>query len=144
MGENSFIEGDKPALVKPMNYDLSFIGWRTGIMFGRAPKLILWFRILNEGEYTGVHLPRYYNVKRLVGRPQQQGEFRIGWQSAFVREYARLFGIPQRLDRIAMSRFSKHIIEGRVGTVKRDVKQNAIPESLHYSVIAELKKVKQL
>ena len=144
MGDNGFIEGDRPPLVKPMSYDLSFVSWRTGIMFGRAPKLILWFRILNGGEYTGVHLPRYYNVKRLVGGPQKGGEFRIGWQSSFIREYTRLFGMPQRLDRIAMTRFSKNIIEGKVGTVDTDIRQKAIPEPLHYSVITELKKVKQL
>jgi len=108
-------------------------------MFGRAQKLVLWFTIIEMGEYFDVaQLARYYNISRLIGRPQKYGRFKVGFNSGFLREYATLFGIPLRLDRIPMSRFENCIIRGKVRTVTSGHDQRDIPLGLQYSVITNL------
>ena len=112
-------------------------------MFGRAPKLVLWFRVLTMGEHFEKRLPRFYNITRLVGRPAKHGRFKVGRSSAFLREYLRLFSTTNRLDRIPMSRFEQHILVGKVRTVRTGGDQKRIPDALHYSVIDELLRVEE-
>lgn len=139
-----FIDGEKPPLVKPGIYDFAFDYYETILLFGRAPKLVLWFRIMQMGEYNGLRLPRYYNVKRIVGKPHRNGDFRVGWKADFIREYVNLFSLPQRIDRIAMAGYKKYIIRGKVKTVTNDLKQRGIPKPLQYSVIQEIRGKKEL
>ena len=141
------IDGDLSPLIKPQKYDLSFEYYETAKLFGgKAFKLVLWFKVITLGEYFDVRLPRYYNVKRIMGNPQKYGNFKIGAKCDFLREYANLFGLPVsgRLDRIPMSKFEGAIIEGKVRTVKHGINQHSIHEALQYSVIAELVKVKEI
>ena len=133
------LEGDRPALVEPGQYELRFDHHETLVLFGRASKLVLWFTVISMGPYfDAVKLPRFYNVKRIIGRPQRGGRFKVGFGSDFLREYARLFPAPQRLDRIPMSEFSRHVVIGRARTVTRGSDQSAIPDVLQYSVLDEL------
>ena len=109
---------------------------------GKAPKLIMNFRIVTFGDYFETELSRYYNVKRIIGKPQRFGCFKPSMKGAFLREYMTLFtGKVNRLDRIPMSYFENAIIEGHVETVKRAQGKN-IPTELQYSVITELRRVK--
>lgn len=137
------IEGERPALVPPGTYDVSFCGFSTFILFGRASKLNLQFKILTMGEHFEKRLNRYYNVARLIGRPGPNGRFKVGFSSDFLREYAKLFPVPHRLDRIPMSSFERHIFTAKVRTVEKGSQQEAIPDSLRYSVISELIGIKQ-
>lgn len=132
------LEGEKPPLIEPGVYDLGFIHHRTAYLFGRAPKLILHFRVVQCGAGNGVILCRYYNVKTLNSKPRKGGSFKVGWRCDFVREYVTLFGMPARLDRISTETFKTQIVRGRVTTVERDNKGRPIPEGLRYSVISEL------
>lgn len=134
----ALIEGDRPLLIEPGIYELAFDHHVTGYMFGRAPKLVCHFRIVTQGPHFGAMLRRYYNVKTLASKPRRGGSFKVGWHSDFVREYATLFGLPQRLDRVSTEQFKTAIIRGKVATVVRDTKQRSIPEALRYSVITEL------
>ena len=136
-------ENDLPPLVKPGLYELAFVDYKTARMFrGRAEKLIMNFRIVTFGEFFETELSRYYNVKRIIGKPQRFGRFKPSQKGAFLREYMTLFtGRVNRLDRIPMSYFEKAIIEGRVETVARAQGRN-IPTELQYSVITELRRVK--
>jgi hypothetical protein len=139
------IDGDRPPLVAAGIYDLAFVHYETVRLYGgRAEKIALWWRIVSLGTVNGVVLPRYYNVKTLVGKPGKGGRFRIGWKSDFVREYALLYGLPSRLDRIAMTRFHDSVVVGRVRGVSRDYRDREIPKDLCYSVVGELLKVKEL
>jgi hypothetical protein len=123
---------------------LSFDGYETRILFGRASKLILWFTIITFGPYFDlVKLPRYYNVTRIIGKQQRNGRFKVGFRSDFLREYGRLFRHPTRLDRITMSPFERHIIIGRVRTVTVGHDQKKIPEFLQYSVLEELTGIRE-
>jgi hypothetical protein len=133
------LDGEAPALVPPGDYELRFDYYETATMFGRAPKLVLWFTIISMGPYFDVaKLARYYNATRLIGKPQRNGRFKVGYKSDFLREYARLFRAPSRLDRISMTEFTRHIIIGRARTVTQGSNQKHIPEGLRYSVLDEL------
>ena len=134
---------DLPPLVKPGVYDLAFVSYSTAMMFqGKAPKLIMNFKIVSFGEYFEAELTRYYNIARIIGKPQQSGRFQCGKKGAFVREYMTLFtGRVNRLDRIPMSAYQNVIIEGKVTSVTRSQGKD-IPKELQYSVISDLRKLK--
>lgn len=136
------VADDLPPKVKPGIYDLAFIDYKTAMMFqGKAPKLIMSFRIITYGKYFETELTRYYNIQRIIGRPQRRGPFKCSAKGDFLREYMTLFtGKVNRLDRIPMSNFENVIIEGRVDTVKRS-RGKEIPKELQYSVITELRKL---
>lgn len=132
------IEGDRPVLIAPGEYELAFQWHRTLYLFGRAPKVACYFKVMTMGPHFEMILPRYYNAKTLSSKPRKGGAFKVGWHSDFLREYAALFGLPARLDRISTEAFKTAIVRGRVETVTTDSKQRQIPEPLRYSVIVEL------
>jgi hypothetical protein len=138
------LDGDRPPLILPGLYDFRFDYYETKVLFGRAPKLVLWFTVVTFGEYFDrVRLPRYYNLAKLMEKPRKWGRFKVGYKSDFLREYATLFSAPLRLDRIPMSAFEKVMVEGKVRTVSTGSKQEAIPAGLQYSVIGQLVEVKK-
>src|SRR5665213_736967 len=120
------IEGERPALVTPRVYDLKFEYFETARMFGRALKLILWFSIAETGDDFQKTVARYYNITRIIGTPQRDGAFKVGFRSDFLREYATLFGMPLRLDRIPMSNFKGCFVTGKVKTVTTGRNQQEI------------------
>ena len=137
------IDGERPSLVPPGEYDVTFCGYSTFILFGRASKLNLQFKIVTLGPHFEQPISRYYNVARLIGRPGINGPFKVGFSSDFIRDYARLFPPPARLDRIPMSHFEKHVFIAKVRTVEKGSQQEAIPDVLRYSAISELLGIKQ-
>lgn len=132
------IDGERPALLPLGTYDVAFCGYSTFILFGRASKLNVQFKILTMGEHFEKRISRYYNISRLIGRPGPNGRFKVGFSSDFLREYGKLFSVPSRLDRIPMSNFERHIFTAKVRTVEKGSQQENIPEGLRYSVISEL------
>lgn len=137
------IEGERPTLVLPGLYDVAFRGYSTFMMFGRAPKLNLQFKIVTYGEHFEKPVSQYCNVKKLIGHAGINGRFKVGFSCEFLRQYVVLFGTPVRLDRIPMSHFEKHIFVAKVRTVERGSTQKAIPTGLQYSTISELVRIKQ-
>lgn len=135
------LDGDQPSLIPPGEYELAFDYFETKILF-KKPKLFVWFKVIKYGDHFGVRVPRYYGLRKIIGRYGKGGRFAIGWKSDFLREYARLFGAPKRLDRIAMTPFEKVVIVGRIRTVEKGHDQREIHDSLRYSVIDELIRVK--
>ena len=140
---NVLVADDLPPLIKRGIYDLVFVDFRTAKMFmGKAPKLIMDFRIVSMGDYFETVLSRYYNVQRIIGKPERHGRFQASKKGDFLREYMTLFtGKVNRPDRIPMSYFENAIIEGKVETVKRS-RGRDIPRELQYSRISELRRVK--
>ena len=136
------IDGERPAMVAPRVYDLRYRHYETARMFGRAQKLILWFTIAEPGDDFDKQLPRYYNISRLIGRPQKYGQFKVGFNSDFLREYADLFGVPPRLDRIPMSKFEHCFVRGKVRTVTTASGQQPKHKDLQYSVVDEIRGLK--
>lgn len=142
-----FIDGEARPLIEPGMYDLSFRYYETVKLFGgKVSKLVIWFQIITQGKAFGIVMPRYYNVTKINGKPRRWGDFKIGRNSSFLREYVAVFGMPasNRLDRIPMTVFKNNIIRGRVKTVHKGYDARRIPKGLEYSVICELEKKKQL
>ena len=132
------IEDDKPPLIAPGDYWLGYLYHQTCILWG-APKLALWFTVLDDGDVHGTKLARYYNVKSLLGPPRKYGQFRVrGWQGDFVTEYVTLFGEPDQLKRVSLSPFKNVLIKGEIRTVTSNSKKHPIPDCLQRSVIDRL------
>ena len=139
---DAFVDDEELLIVKPGIYDLAFVDFETKQMFmGKAPKLIMWFRIVTMGEFFETVLPRYYNVQKVIGKPKRRGRFKAGKKGDFLREYCTLFpNMIGRLDRIPMTPFSTAIIKGKIGYVER-ARGRKIPKELQYSRIRQLIKV---
>jgi hypothetical protein len=137
------IVDDAYTLVEPGTYDLAFIRFETAFMFRHAPKVVLWFCIVTMGPAFGAEVPRFYNVKRIIGKPQKGGRFNVGRRSDFVREFTNLFHLPdKRLDRLPVeSNFRNAIVSGEVKTVTRDFQQRELAEPIQYSVVKQLLKI---
>ncbi len=129
-------------LVKPGDYQMVYIGRYTAYLHGHNPKLALRFHITDMGECFEVELERWYNCKRLIGKPGNNGRFVPHRHGAFLLEYATLFPTDltreSRLDRISFTPFKSSIVTGTVGTVKQNSKQTKLPEVLQYSTIRKL------
>lgn len=136
------IVGEQPPLIEPGKYKLAYLRHETVMRYGRAGKLVIWFKVVSLGPYFETVLPRWYNVKCLVGKRGKNGRFKVGHKSAFLREYLNCFedrfAETGRLDRIPVSHFKNTIFEGEVGTVKKSSSGDNIPKSLRYSVITRL------
>lgn len=136
------IHGEQPPLIKPGRYKLAYIRHETAMLYGRAPKLVIWFRIVSFGPYFETVLPRWYNVKCLIGKPKKNGRFKVGHKSDFLREYVSCFedafARKGRLDRISIRRFENAILKGEVTTVSKNSSGDNIPEPLRYSKISRL------
>ena len=119
------MDDQKPPLIKPGEYPLGFEYHETARLFNQ-PKLILWFTVLSDGNYHGIKLRRFYNVRSLIGKPGKEGKYNpSGWSSDLVREYAMLHDyLPDRLERISMCRYKDKIITGVVKTVTENSRKH--------------------
>lgn len=136
------IADDLPPLVRPGFHRVMLDRFETAMMFqGKAPKLILTFAIVGEGEDIGKRVCRYYNVARIIDKPQRGGRFKVSRKGDFMREYFSLFQYDGgRLDRLPMSQFNGAVIQADIETVKF-ARGREIPQPLRYSKIARLIKV---
>lgn len=135
------VDDDLPPRIPPGEYAVQMKTFKTAMMFGKAPKLIIDFVIVEQCDYFGLVLPKYYNVKRLIGRPQEGGRFKAGATGDFARDYFDLMQMSyRRLDRLPMSVMEGITFLAKVSTVKR-ARDRDIPEALQYSKIERLIKV---
>ena len=133
------VQMDDLPLVPPGTYRLAFVSYRTALVYGRAHKVALRFQIIDQGDYYGTQIDRWYNCKRITGKPRKNGNFQVGRHSDFLREYLTLFPIfVKRLDRISFKPYRSNVITGRIETVTRNAKQQPLPELMQYSIIREL------
>ena len=134
-----YLDEELMPLVPPGVYTAAYVKHETRQFFGSSYKAVFWFRIVDMGSSFGVTLARYYNVKKLTGKPSVGGKFIPGRSSDFIREYCRLFPVRiKRLDRIALTKFKEVLIKVRVRTTTRDRRQRSLPGPLTYSVVEEL------
>lgn len=129
------VEGSRP-LVAPGEYLAGFDTWQTVIMFGgRSAKVVLTFALLEP--HVGIRLEKFYNVKRLTGKPRKRGRFVVGGSSDLARDFVNLTGRrDSRLSRFALSDLQGHVYRVRARTVTRDSRQRELPPALQYSVIS--------
>lgn len=131
------VEGLRP-LIPPGVYQLAYIDHYT-TLFRKAVKVVMRFRVVDQGEYFGVVLERFYNAKRLIGKAGKNGRFKIGPSSDLLREFCSVAaGRVTRLDRLPLSAMKNWIIKGEVHTVEQSWRQEEIPQCARYSVIRKL------
>jgi len=117
--------------------------FQTAMMFkAKQPKLILTFTIVEFGEHHGKRIRCFFNVQRVIGKPQKGGRFQVTRKQDFYREYQLLFNRTNnaRLDRLPMSEFHGVTILAQVETVKR-ARGVELVGGAQYSVIRRLLKV---
>ena len=132
------------ARVKPGRYEFKFQFFQTQLFMGRWPKLVLWFSILDYGDYNGGQLPRYGNLEKLKGKPGRSGKFVLGRYGDFYLEYLNLFDRPSRNEIIDWDLYRQNIIVGEVCDVVQNHKSRKYHRSLVYSKIDDLIKVKTI
>jgi hypothetical protein len=115
-----------------------FVSWWTGIMFTKAPKIALTFKIVTPGEHFGKLVSRWFNVKRLIGAHGRSGRFQIGRRSDFLTDYVRLVGMPSRTDRLSLARLRPLVLLVKIDTVTINRRQRVIEDPLQYSVVRDL------
>lgn len=130
-----------PALIAPGEYRLILDHWITWRLFGRQPKLALWFKVADNGEAFGALVPKYYNVLDLKGKPGRNGQFKAAAGGDFARDYNRLLWSPRRLDRFNLEQFRRTVIVGQVGTVTKGFRQERLAPASQYSVVRTLVKM---
>jgi len=132
------IDAEELPLIPDGEYTLGYEGYETGQYF-YTPKIKVRFVILDEGEYHGIRLLRFYRVDRLTGPPGRNGKFKSGgWSSNLIRDWTRLFGKPKRGDRLSLRHFKIGLIKAKVETVTKDGKGRPLPKDSYYSAISEL------
>lgn len=128
------VAGDLIPLIPTGDYLVTLDHYKTQIMFGRQPKLIIGFKIV-QGEHLGVVVAKFYNVRKLKSKAGPRGKFEVGRHSDYLFDYARLHGLPQRLDRLSMKPWRNSLFKARVLTVKTGRGGRELPERLQYSKI---------
>ena len=131
------IKGDDSPLMPEGNYQMTYVSHSTYMFMGRQPKVAIYFRIVEPGDYFEIVLPGYYNVLNFIGKRGKSGSFKVAKRSNLARDYCRVFPtdpIP-RLDRLPLSKLGNVIIQGTVETVKKGFDQREIPEAVRYSKV---------
>ena len=125
-------------LVPAGKYKLVYERYET-FQFCRAPKVAVWFRIIDLGPHFGKTVPRYYNVRQIKGKVGKSGNFKAKRSGDLVNEFCTIANWrPSRLDRFSFERFKGKVIQGRVGVVDRDYQQKELHELARYSKVEAL------
>lgn len=135
--ESNNIQGGDLPLIPKGKYEAVMKTWFTGTLW-KQPKVIMIYTI-TSGEYFGVDIPKYYNVKRLKNKAGKRGKFIAKPRGDFLKDFYKLLPLHAkvRVDQIPVTKLMLPI-EITVGTVTKDHKQQAYAEQLKYSVIREV------
>ena len=124
-------------LVPEGDYELRYIDYETAKYYGN-PKVIVHYAICAPEEYAGLPVDRFYQAKALIGPPGRFGKYKAKRRGHLVREFHKLIGHADRLDRISFARLKGKRIIGDIQTVRSDHNRNPLPEEDQYSRISRL------
>ena len=102
--------------------------------FGRSPKVVLTFRIVDFGPYFKKLVRGFYAVKSLNGKPRHNGKFLAGPRSRLLRDIAKVITSRPPTDHIPMSLIESAILEISIRIVDRAGGED-LPESMQYAVV---------
>ncbi len=135
--DDGVIEEDHPC-VPDRIYTMTYLFHET-VLFKGNRKVVVHFSIVDDDDWGGFEVCRYYNVRQHVGKPRHYGGFKVGKNSDLVREMRGLFADgSDRLDRISLRRLGGHQIRAKTRTVREGWKRKELPGSTWYSVVDEL------
>ena len=127
-------------LVPEGEYELRYIDYETARFFG-GPKVVVHYAIIEPEEFAGLPIDRFYNAKKLNGPPGRFGKYVARPNGNLFREFKKLVGRVERLDRISFAKLKGKRIIGDIQTVKTDHKHEELTEDDRYSRIRRLIKV---
>ena len=105
--------------------------------FGRSPKVVLTFRILDMGSYFGKEVRGFYAVKRIKGKPRRNGTFEVGPRSRLLRDLSKLIDSRPPTDHVPESIIDAGISEIEVRLVDV-VSGEKLTESMQYAVVERI------
>ena len=105
--------------------------------FGRSPKVVLTFRILDMGPYFGKLVRGFYAVKRIKGKPRRNGTFEVGPRSRLLRDLSKLIDSRPPTDHVPESIIDAAICEIEVRLVGV-VSGEKLTESMQYVVVERI------
>ena len=135
-GGGGTVDGES-ILVPEGEYELKYVDYETATYFGSA-KVIVHYAIIEPEEFAGLPIDRFYNAKKLTGPPGRFGKYLARPNGSLFREFKRLVGRDERLDRISFAKLKGKRIVGSIITVKTDHKHDELAEDDRYSRIKEL------
>ena len=106
-------------------YLLRYVGYEMTQYWGQN-KVAVHFAIV-EGEYAGIPLTRYYNVKE-----------RVTDRFALVREHRALFPDESNHSQIDPDSYAGHLIRAKVETTRKSGSGKELTKASRYSVVREL------
>ena len=125
---------ESPVFVPNGEYQVVLKDWKKFWHFRRSD-LVMWFEILDQGDYYGELLPAYYRVT-------WNGEkIAAGWKSHFCRDYQRCFGPVACLDQFTISSFENVLFLAEIREVISDQDGQPLGEVNQYSRIGRLIRV---
>ena len=133
------VDGDT-VLVPDGEYELRYVDFETAMYFGK-PKVVVHYAIIRPDDYAGLPVDRFYNAKKLTSPPGRFGKYIAPRRGDLFREFKRLVGRADRLDRLRFARLKGQRVIGEIHTVKIDHKHEKLPEDDRYSRIRRLIKV---
>ena len=102
--------------------------------FGRSPKVVLTFRILDPGAYFEKLVRGFYAVKRIKGKPRRNGTFEAGPRSRLLRDISKLIDSRPPTDHIPENVIESAVFEIEIRRVDR-ANGEALSESMQYAVV---------
>jgi hypothetical protein len=124
------------------DYEATFTHYYTCNIKG-TDKVVFLFTIVDFGDYHNVIIPRFYAVKRLIGKKGLKGRFipKCSPNAAFIKDYYAMYPTAPRLrpDRVPMSKLQSSPYINTVGDVGKNDKQIDHIEQIKYSVVREVK-----
>ena len=124
-------------LVPEGEYELRYVDYETVIYFG-GPKVVVHYAIVGPDEYAGLPVNRFYNATKLTGPPGRFGRYVAPRRGDLFREFRKLIGQDQRLDRLRFARLRNRRVIGEIQTVTTDHKHEELPDDDRYSRIKRL------
>ena len=124
-------------LVPEGEYELRYVDYETGNYYG-SPKVVVHYAIFEPEEYAGLPVDRFYNASKLTGPPGRFGKYVAPRRGDLVREFKRLIGKGERLDRLRFARLKDQRVLGEIQTVTTDHNHKELPEDDRYSRIKRL------
>ncbi len=135
--DDGIVEGDYPCIPDDI-YTVTYLFHET-VLFKGKPKVVVHVSIVDDEDWSGFEICRYYNLRSFTGKPKRFGGFRAGGCSKVARQFRSLFKSEKhRRDRISLRRLEGRLIKARLRTTKIDGDGQPLPKSCWYSVIDEL------
>ncbi len=126
------------ALVPDSRYEARVLGNETRLMFRHAPKLVVWWSLVEMG-HVGTVIPAWYSVPKVTSsRPRRNGYYNaVKKSSKLARHIAAMIGNwPTVLHGpFPMDLVQNHIYEIETRTVTQDRDQVELHEATQYSCV---------